>query len=280
MGRGQRWAAVRIGVALSAAWSTRAAAQPEAPATEVTGSESESSHDNGTSSALEPATWSLRLSAGGGIGSREFAWPMDGSINQARTGVFPAVDLGFDLDHVVSKAIQVGLLVRYQSSIGLVLVEHLTNGDEQARDARSHRLELGIVPTVRFDARRRWALSGAIGYGISDFRPQGHLVTPAYFLAGPYLRVELQLPLGSDRVRLRVGPEAQWIVQIGQELVQRSVATGGWGVGGAAALEVVLSQRWILAATYRELRSWLDSPPSGTFEDVTRFVTGRLTGAL
>ena len=59
-----------------------------------------------------------------------------------------------------------------------------------------------------------------------------------------------------ERVRLRVGPEVQWIAQVGQELMDRDVATHGLAVGGAAALELVLGRRWTVAATYRELRAF------------------------
>jgi hypothetical protein len=99
-------------------------------------------------------------------------------------------------------------------------------------------------------------------------------------LAGPYARVELQLPLIGERVRVRAGPELQWVLQAGQELLDRHVASHGLGVGGTAALELVLGDRWTLAATYRELRAWLGSSQGGSFEDVQRFITARLSGVL
>ena len=235
---------------------------------------------NTAPAAVGRATWSLRLSAGVGVGSRALDLPMDGRIYQIRSGLTPAVDLGFELDHAVSQDVSVGLLIRYQSSVGLRIVEHLTDGTEHPRATRSQQLQLAIAPIWRLDSRARWALGAAIGYGISELRPESHLVTPAYFLGGPYARFELQLPLIGERVRLRAGPEMQWIAQAGQELLDRDVRPHGLAVGGEAALEVVLGRRWTVAATYRELRAWLDSAQGGTFRDVTRFITARLSGVL
>src|SRR6185295_15623646 len=105
-----------------------------------------------TQAQAEAVPWSLHLSAGVGAGTRDFDLPQDGVIDQTRSGAFPAAELEFELDHLVSDRVMLGLLIRYQSSIGLRLVEHLTDGSEHARDTRSHRLELALAPTFRFDA--------------------------------------------------------------------------------------------------------------------------------
>jgi hypothetical protein len=259
---------VWLGVALGVAWSTRASAQTE-PIAVAAKSEA----------ATEPS-WSLRLSGGFGFGTRDFDLPRDGVIYESRTGIFPAADLGFELDHAASDHVGVGLHLRFQSSVGLSIVEQHTDGSERAQDLRSQRLELAIAPTFRFDTNGRWALLTSIGYGISDLRPEVHLETPGYFLAGPHLRAELQIPLAGERVRLRLGPEVQWIAHVGQELVHRGVAKSGFGAGGVAAVEVMLGRRWTVDASYRELRIWVDSSEAGAFEDVARFVTARLTGTL
>lgn len=260
---------VWLGVALGAAWSTRASAQTEPEAALAK-----------SVAATEPPSWSLRLSGGFGFGTRDFDVPRDGVIYEHRTGIFPAADLGFELDYAASDHFGVGLHLRFQSSVGLRIAEQHTDGSARAQDLRSQRLELAIAPTFRFDARGRWALFTSIGYGISDLRPEVHLETPGYYLAGPYLRAELQIPLAGDRVRLRLGPETHWIAQVGQELEHRGVAESGFGAGGAAAVEVMLSRRWIVDASYRELRIWVNSSDVGSFEDIARFVTARLTGTL
>jgi hypothetical protein len=224
--------------------------------------------------------WELRLAAGAGIGTRALDLPRDGVVYETRTRIFPAADLGFALEHELSTAVRLGLRARYLTSIGLRITEQHTGGSTHTQNLRSHRLELSLAPTFRLDARGRWQLSAAIGYGGCDLRPEIHLQTPGYGLAGPFLRVELQFPLGADRVRLRLGPEAQWIVQVGRELTHEGFANSGLGAGGTAALEVVLGKRWIIEAAYSELHAWLDSPQPESLVDVSRFVTARLSGAL
>jgi hypothetical protein len=81
-------------------------------------------------------------------------------------------------------------------------------------------------------------------------------------------------------VRLRIGPEAQWISAVGAELEQLGIASGGFGVGGAIALEVGLSAHWRVAVSYRELRSRLEASGAQSFEDATRFGLASLTGTL
>lgn len=266
-----RWAS-SLAAALCAVLCTRAAAQVEPSSDEPPQEQAPS--------AASRAPWSLELSAGLGAGSRELDLPRDGVVYQVRSGLFPAVELGFALSHDLSQDLTLGLLARYQSSLGLRLVEQLTDGSEHSRATRSHRLELGVAPTLRLDAQGRWALSAAVGFHVSELDPEAHLITPSYFMAGPFLRVELQLPLASDRLRLRIGPEAQWIAQIGQELLDRDVSAGGLGAGGTATLELVVARHWTVAVSYRELRSWLSSSQRGSFEDVSRFMTARLSGTL
>jgi hypothetical protein len=224
--------------------------------------------------------WRLRLAAGAGFGMRDLDLPRDGSVYETRTGVFPAIDVGFALDHAFSADLSLGLRARYQTSVGLRITEHHTGGSERTQHLRSHRVEAALASSVRFDARGLWVLTAWLGYGLCDLRPEVHLETPGYGLGGPFLRADLQLPLGTDRLRVRLGPEAQWIIQVGKELEHAGFATNGVGLGGAVTLEIVLSDRWSVDATYNELRAWLDSPQSQSLQDVSRFVTARLTGAL
>lgn len=236
-------------------------------------------------SASEPVVqaspWSLRLSAEIGAGGRDIDLPMDGVVYQIRPGLFPAVGLGFELDHAASGAVSVGLLLRYQSSIGHGIVEQHTGGIGHPMDVRSHRLELALAPTFDLDASRTWSLCASAGYAISNFRPEAHhLQTPAYSVDGPHLRAALQLAPWQGVIRLRVGPEVQWIVHVGQDLEDRGIAARGLGIGGEAAIELALGRRWILGATYREMRVWLDSAQAERFEDVARFITARVSGKL
>lgn len=268
MRRDLRWS-LCLGVAL-ALGPASAFAQSDVPAAD----------GGATSASTQRPAWQLRLAAGGGFGTRDLDLPRDGVVNLTRTSVFPAFDLGFALEHSISPRVGLGLRGRYRTSVGLQITEQHAGGSERTQHLRSQRLEIALAPSVRFDARGLWLLTGTLGYGFSDLRPEAHLQTPGYVLGGPFLRVDLQLPLGTDRVRLRLGPEAQWIVQVGKELEHAGFATTGVGLGGMAALEVRLSERWSVDATYGELRTWLDSAQPESLQDVSRFVTARLSGVL
>jgi hypothetical protein len=242
---------------------------------------STSAQDAGDDAAPTINPWSLRLSAELGAGRRDIDIPREGVVQQIRTDLFPVAGLGFALDHAASDAITVGLLVRYQTSVGLGISEQHTDGSVRPLDVRAHRLELAVAPTLRLDESGSWALAASAGYGLANFRPDAHeIVTPAYSLAGPHLRLELRLAPWDGPIRLRVGPEIQWIAHVGQDLVDRGMASRGLGVGGEAAIEVALGQRWAIGASYREMRSWLDSSQAQSFEDVARFVTASLSGKL
>ena len=285
----RRWLAW-VGALWATGLAVRATAQPEV--TELADSSQTIASESETSAAVSDAesvagspdaelpAWAMQVSAALGAGLRELDLPVDGAIYQTRSGLFPAVELGFSLDHMLSDRVALGLHIWYQSSLGLSIDERLTDGTTHPRATRAHRLELTLGPTFYVDAQRLWAVCIAVGYGLSDFRPVSHLVTPAYYFAGPYLHVELQLPLFSEHVRLRVGPELLWVRQVGQELVDRAVSREGLGVGGWAALDVLLSQHWAVGVSYRELRSWIGSSPAGELKEVTRFIAARVTGTL
>jgi hypothetical protein len=240
-------------------------------------------------SAAEPARdatlpsslWSLTLSAEAGAGSSDIDVPMDGIVYRIRPGLFPIAGVGFELDHAFSRAISLGLLVRYQSSVGTRIVELHTDGGQRPIDFRSHRLELALAPTFELDDDGTWALFAAVGYAIRNFRPEAHdVVTPGYSLAGPHLRVELQFSPWEGLIRLRLGPEVQGILHVGQELVDRGMASRGLGLGGEAAFELALGSYWSLQMTYRETHAWLDSSQTQRFEDAARYITARVAGTL
>lgn len=224
-------------------------------------------------------SWSLQLSAEAGAGMHALDLPRDGVIYQIRTGAYPALGVMFELEHHSSEHFSLALVARYQSSIGLVLREQLTGGVEHARKTRSHRAELGIAPSWRWgDAG--WMLTGALGYSVSELDPENHLLMPSYHLAGPFARVGVRIPLGSPSVALRVAPDAQLTLGVGDELRARGAAGSGVGVGASAAVELGLSERWTIAVTYREQHNWLNSSQGPTIEDSLRFATAQLRGQL
>jgi hypothetical protein len=223
--------------------------------------------------------WSLQLSAEAGAGMRALDVPRDGVIYQIRTGVYPALGMTFQLEHHSSERFSLGLVARYQSSIGLVLREQLTGGTEHARKTRSHHAEVAIAPTWVWGASG-WALTGALGYSISELDPENHLLTPSYHLGGPFARVGVRIPLGSRSLALQLAPDAQLTVQVGDELRALGAASSGVSLGASAAFELILTPRWMVALTYRELHNWLAMSQGPGFDDTLRFATAQLRGQL
>jgi hypothetical protein len=223
--------------------------------------------------------WSLQLSAEAGFGTRDIDLPRDSVTYQIRSGIYPVLGVGFQLDHHATRCFSIGLSARYQSSIGLVLHEQLTGGTLHPRNTRSHVFEAGIAPTLHWD-ESGWAITGLLGYSIIELDPENHLVTPSYHLGGAHARISVKIPLGSKRVRLIVGPEGQLPLQIGDELRARGVSARGLGAGANAALEVTLNDHWLVAATYRELHFWFATQQRESFSDGMRVVTAQLRGTL
>lgn len=91
-------------------------------------------------------------------------------------------------------------------------------------------------------------------------------------------RAELRLPLG-ERVDLRVGPEAQWIVIINPALADEGACCQGFAAGGQAAIEASVGPYFSAALAYRQSHAFA---PAGAwrFKSVERFLTARIAGEL
>lgn len=228
---------------------------------------------------VEPLPWSVQLAAELGVGMREIRLPRDNVTYEIATGVYPALGVAFALDHHHSQRVSVGLVTRYQSSLGLVLDEQLTGGTPHGRKTRSHQFEVGIAPSLHWE-ESGWALSAMVGYSISELDPENHLVTPSYHLGGPHARISVRVPLGSQHICLNAGGEAQLTLQVGDELRMRGVSAQGFGAGVNAALEARLGGHWWIAATYRELRYGLGTQQGPSFTDAARIITAQLRGTL
>jgi hypothetical protein len=224
--------------------------------------------------------WSARLSGEGGVGTRRFELPMDGVVYHTDAGVFPVAGVALELAHVASRTVSIGVLGRYQTSVGLDIVELHTDGSKVPIEVRAHRFEGGLTPTFHFDERRLWALALCAGYGVLGFRPLLHLVTPAYTLSGPFVRAQLQLPVFTKVLRLRAGPEGQWIVHVGGALKERGMDAMGVALGGEAALELSLGRHISVHASYREAWSVIASSQARSFKDIARFATAGVTWTL
>jgi hypothetical protein len=93
-------------------------------------------------------------------------------------------------------------------------------------------------------------------------------------LVGLSLRSELIAPFGSA-VRLRVGPELQWISFVNATLRDQGIDAGGMAIGLAGSLEADLGKTFRVALVYREIHSFLPASDS-RFDDIERWLTARI----
>jgi len=172
--------------------------------------------------------------------------------------------------------------LRYQTSIGLRVEQRASFALPYTISARAERGELSVAPIVRLeDGPLAPSLAFPIGLGVRTFWPDVHEPPLlGYSLLGPQLRVELIWPL-VESVRLRLGPELQWIIAVDHALRDEGVTSMGGAVGGELSVQVRLGKIFSLDLCYRESHAFASSTNSGPiFNDVERFMTLRLLGEL
>jgi len=221
--------------------------------------------------------------AGFGFGTRAFVRPTQMSTGQRLpTMFFPAAEVGLGATLWPANRFSLGLLLRYQTSIGLRVEQRASFALPYTICARAERGELSVAPIVRLeDGPLAPSLAFPIGFGVRTFWPDVHEPPLlGYSLLGPQLRVELIWPL-VESVRLRLGPELQWIIAVDQALRDEGVSSMGGAVGGELSVQVRLGKIFSLDLCYRESHAFASSTNAGPiFNDVERFMTLRLLGEL
>jgi hypothetical protein len=248
---------------------------------------SEASESAAAQPASPPAAPAPRMRVapfvGFGFGTRAFVRPTAMSTGQRLpTMAFPAAEIGLGATLWPANRFSLGLLLRYQTSVGMRVEQRPPFALPYTISARAERGELSVAPIVRLDdGPTAPSLAFPLGLGIRTFWPAVH-EPPflGYSLLGPQLRVELFWPI-VERVRLRFGPELQWIVAVDNALRDQGVSQMGAAAGGEGSLQVKLSTVFSLELCYRESHAFASSTNTGPiFNDVERFLTLRLTGEL
>jgi hypothetical protein len=264
----------------------------DAPASEETPAEGEGDGEEAAQAGdtAEPATASdedssptLRARAvlGAGVGTRSVRRPIPGGTQRLPTAVFPAADLGLYARLWPEAAFSFDVMLRYQTSLGLTVVEHPIFALENETDVRSEHAELGVAPSWRLSESVDSARFGVpLGMALRNFWPDVHqTLTPRYTLFGPFVRLELDLPLGSV-VRLRFGAEAQMFFIVGTDLLDYGVNQPGVALGGEASLMFRLSKGFLIDLQYRQSNALASSSGDSSFLDVERFMTASLVGEM
>jgi hypothetical protein len=218
---------------------------------------------------------------GGGFGTRELRRPIQGGVQRVEPLYFAAADVGVSVRIWPEDAFSLEFLIRYQTSLGLVLEERPLFALVNRVAVRSEHAELSVAPGFKLsDSPRGARLAFPIGASLRNFWPVEHqLLTPRYTLAGPHVRIELELPIG-DAVRVRIGPEAQLFFAIGSDLVDFGVSSAGVALGGEAGVQFLISDHFRIELELRQSSALASSDNEPSFLDTERFVTARLAGEM
>jgi hypothetical protein len=123
--------------------------------------------------------------------------------------------------------------------------------------AREHPIGLGIFA----------------GYGVRALATVAVLRVPRFSLHGPVLRVEVDVPLRAANMRLRLGPEGQWISGISRALLDSSgLSQPAFALGGFLQLQLPVAERFALQLEYRESHAFLRARGVPSFSDVERYL--------
>lgn len=189
-----------------------------------------------------------------------------------------------DTGAVPSLALQLGARLTSDPFVGVTLTYHHSLGAEATQvpsdpvqpalttSIQSHHFEGGVIGGLYLGRGPGSAtLAMFLGYGVRAFGSEVELRVPRYSLHGPLARIELELPLGTPWLVLRVAPEVQLIAFISDDLASQGVSSPIWSFGGEAGLQLRVSKAIALQLSYREAHAVVDSVYGGSFSDIERF---------
>jgi hypothetical protein len=217
----------------------------------------------------------VSLDVAGGATNRSIDMTGLEGLRRLNTGWVPAISLETRAA-VGGDSAWVEVAARYTTSVH-------TYGTQQSPDPtsqvvstpiRSHRFEGGVRPSLRFGASDA-SLSGGLflGYGLRALSSTVELQMPRFTEHGPLARLELDIPVIGNVLRLRIAPEFQALLSISRA-VRRLGQTESFGMafGGEASVRLQLIDWLALAIDYRESHAIVASASTDPFRDIERFV--------
>lgn len=231
--------------------------------------------DESAATSGESSRARVTLGVAGGTTYRLIEIPAQGGRRRLDTGFVPAVALELRGSFGGAR-VWLDVSARYQTSLHTFGTQHATDPTSQVLKTpiRSHRLELGVTPSLSFASSPAGVVGGVfVGYGLRALASVAELRVPRFTEHGPLLRLELDIPVIGNALRLRVAPEAAALLSISRA-VRRIGATDalGFTFGGEASLRLQLVEWLQIGVDYRESRVWLHSSLSDPFRDVERYV--------
>jgi len=228
-------------------------------------------------------TRTLRARAffGGGFGTRSLRRPLPGGAQRLPEVYFAAADLGVGVRIWPEDAFALDVLIRYQTSLGLVIEERPLFALVNKVDVRSEHAEVSVAPRFQFGSSPSGTRFGIpIGISMRNFWPVDHqLLTPRYTLVGPHVRAELDVALG-EVVRVRLGPEIQLFAIVGSDLLDLGVSSPGIALGGEIGVQFRFAEHFAFDLEYRQSWARASSSVEPSFLDTERFLTARLAGEM
>jgi hypothetical protein len=221
----------------------------------------------------------LHAAVGLGVGTLSFTRPTSVGVQRLQDTAFAATEVAVRVHAFPADSFSFEVLLAYQTSVGLMLEFEPLFALPERIDVRAQRLELSGAPVLQLGGSdSRFTLAFPLGVVLRAFMPEVHeYPVEKYALAGPHLRAELWIRLG-ELVRLRIGPELQWIVLIDGAMRDQGACCQGVAAGGQGALEASIGPVFRVAFAYRETRSFV--PAVSRFQDVERMLTARFAGEL
>jgi len=246
------------------------------------GSEEESSDDEGggegEESEVENRQFGFALLIGAGIAQRSSTVPMMAGPARLSTIPFPAIQariLGY-VRPDPEQRFRVSLAARYTTSIGLQGEDQLADGTVRTTDMRSHHLTIGIrtdIPLAPGDYPTELVLEAGWAFRMLDSEIMVSI--PDYALHGIYARVGLFFPVGDTPLTIGLVPEIGHMMNLSEELTQRSMVGDGFHVGAEAHVRLQLIPEVSLSLMYRESHAFLGTGFEGDLNDVERYGTLR-----
>jgi hypothetical protein len=209
------------------------------------------------------------------IGHRNVTLPTRSGNRLLDSAVFPALAVSLDGGGPIGVHGLFGLRFHYQTSVGLKASEEPAAGSGKQTSLRSHRVELGITPGLRFAASAdSVVLRVFVGWAFRGLRAVSDSALPQYMLHGPILRPELRVPFSEGAAEVRLGPELQLVSGMSSDLQQlANTAAVGFAWGAEIELSIRLTQALRFYLDYRESRVHVGSAWSQALEDTERFAT-------
>jgi hypothetical protein len=254
------------------------AASIESPESEALFEDPET--DPAEADASDTRALGFRASIALGMGTLSFTRPTAEGIQRLGETPFAAAGLDLALTFSPKQSFSFDVLFAYQSSIAFSLrLEPLFALPERV-SVRYQRMELSLAPTFLLgDSPESLALAVPVGIAYRAFLAETHQYErlEQYVMAGPFLRAELLAWLG-ERVKLRLGPELQWIGYVEADFAGGSTCCQGIAAAGQGAIEARVGPIVSVALSYRESRAFVSS--SRRFEDVERWLLAHVAGAF